>query len=449
MINRIKHIGIKIGIDRTIAITLVTRLIQATSGILSIFFIARYLSVYEQGFFYTFASIIAIQVFFELGLSSIITQYAAHEFAHLEWDEEWNLVGDKYYKSRLASLLWFCVKCFAIISIVLFFSLLIIGFWFFSKYNADISVNWKNPWIILCLATSLNLFIDPILAFFDGIGEIKDMSKVRLVQKLCNIILLFTFFILGFKLYASALASLIAILINYFQIGSLKRFKFLKSIWKEKHESIINYYQEIFPFQWRIALSWISGYFIFQLFNPVLFATEGAKVAGQMGITLAALNGISTLSMSWITTKIPMFSALIAKKNYNELDYVFDKTIKQLIGINILAIGGFVFFIYISNYLNLNFANRFLYSLPLILLCLTVIANQLVFSWATYLRCHKKEPFLVLSIVTGILCCISTFFLGNNFGLNGMVIGYATITIMCGLVWGGFIFKRKKLEWHK
>ena len=37
------------------------------------------------------------------------------------------------------------------------------------------------------------------------------------------------------------------------------------------------------------------GYFIFQLFNPVLFATEGAVVAGQMGMTLAALNGIKHL----------------------------------------------------------------------------------------------------------------------------------------------------------
>ena len=56
--------------------------------------------------------------------------------------------------------------------------------------------------------------------------------------------------------------------------------------------------QEIFPFQWKIALSWISGYLIFQLFNPVLFATEGSKIAGQMGMTMVAISGISSISIS-------------------------------------------------------------------------------------------------------------------------------------------------------
>ena len=43
----------------------------------------------------------------------------------------------------------------------------------------------------------------------------------------------------------------------------------------------ISYMKEIFPNQWKIALSWVSGYFIFHFFNPVLFA-EGPVVAGQM-----------------------------------------------------------------------------------------------------------------------------------------------------------------------
>src|ERR1035437_9872245 len=88
--------------------------------------------------------------------------------------------------------------------------------------------------------------------------------------------------------------------------------KILINIWKTVIVEKVHYRAEIFPYQWKIALSWISGYFIFQLFNPVLFATEGAVVAGQMGMTLAALNGVQSLSMAWITTKVPLFSGLIA-----------------------------------------------------------------------------------------------------------------------------------------
>lgn len=449
MISKIKKIFHNIGIDGAIAITVFTRLIQAGGGLISVLLIARFLTSTEQGFYYTFSSVLAIQVFFELGLSGIITQYAAHEFAHLELNKKnFTLTGDKYYKSRLSSLLQFCVKCFSTISIILFFVLLFVGFYYFNAYNKNIDIEWKKPWILLCLTTSLNLFIDPLLGFFDGMGEVKDMAKVRLLQRVFYIVFIFLFFFLGFKLYSAALASLISILINYVQIISTGRIKILKSLWKEKGNDIIDYYKEIFPLQWRIALSWISGFFIFQLFNVVLFATDGATIAGQMGMTLAALLSISTLTMSWINTKVPLFSGLIAQNKFTELDTVFDKTLKQLIGITILLVAIFIVFIIILQKLHLPLLNRFLPMLPLLLLCSTIIANQFVFCWATYLRCHKKEPYLLLSIVNGVLCCLSTFLLGHKLGLMGIVGGYTFLMLTVSLFWGYYIFKKKKHEWH-
>ena len=123
----------KIGINKVIGTTILTRVIQSGGGLISIFLIAQYLSPNEQGYFYTFSSIIAIQVFFELGLSGIITQYAAHEFAHLKWGENRELLGEEYHKSRLSSLLRFCVRCFGVISILLFFFINVYWVLFFHK----------------------------------------------------------------------------------------------------------------------------------------------------------------------------------------------------------------------------------------------------------------------------------------------------------------------------
>lgn len=448
MIEIIKKLFAKLGVDGAIAFTILSRLVQAGGGLISIVFIANFLSLSEQGYYYTFASILAIQVFFELGLSGIITQYCAHEFAHLHWNEKLELIGDEKYKSRVSSLLRFFVKWFGIISVILFFALLAAGYYFFSKFNNSLKIGWQNPWIVLCLSTSLNLFIDPILAFFDGMGEVKDMAKVRLIQKTVNIILLFIFFVLGFKLYASALASLIAILVNYVQIAFSKRIGLLKTVWKSNHEWTINYMKEIFPYQWRIALSWISGYFIFQLFNPVLFATEGAKVAGQMGMTLQVLNGIMALSMSWITTKIPLFSNFIARKQYHELDVSFNQTLKSLLIVNAAMLLVFNILLYVLCHFDLSLSNRFLPQLPSLIFSAICFVNQLVFAWATYLRCHKKEPFLTLSITTAILTAISTVVLGNKLGLIGITIGYGFIVIVISSIWAYMIFINKRKEWH-
>jgi hypothetical protein len=94
-----------------------------------------------------------------------------------------------------------------------------------------------------------------------------------------------------------------------------KKYKhLLLNIWSALDSERVSYKLDILPYHWKIALSWVSGYFIFQLFNPVLFATEGAVVAGQMGMTISVLNGIQALSMSWISTKVPLCSGLIAKQ---------------------------------------------------------------------------------------------------------------------------------------
>jgi O-antigen/teichoic acid export membrane protein len=448
VITESKKILGKIGIDGAIFFTIITRIIQAGGGIISVVFIAKFLSPNEQGYYYTFASILAIQVFFELGLSGIITQYAAYEFAHLKWENGYELHGTDYYKSRLSSLLRFCVKWFAIIAVFLFFLLLIAGFVFFHKYNKGLNVEWQKPWVILCLTTSLNFFIDPLLAFFDGIGHVKNMSKIRLIQKTVNLFLLFIFFLLGFKLYSAALASVIAIIINYLQILLTNRIIFLKVIWKSKAEWVINYYKEIFPFQWRIALSWISGYFVFQLFNPVLFARDGPVVAGQMGMTMQALNGITAITMSWITTKVPVFSNYIAKKEFNMLDKLFNKTVYLITAINGLLITLFIAIVWILKSYGLIFSNRFLPLVPTMILCISCFMNQFIFYWATYLRCHKREPYLIISIVTGSLTAISTFVIGRMYGVNGITGGYLFICACITIPWAYYIYRTSKRIWH-
>jgi O-antigen/teichoic acid export membrane protein len=256
----------------------------------------------------------------------------------------------------------------------------------------------------------------------------------------------------GGKLYSAPIAGVISLFVAFFILFFSKFKTILKRIWNLMDEWKIDYKSEIFPYQWKIALSWISGYFIFQLFNPVLFATEGAVVAGQMGMTLALLNGIQNLSMSWMTTKVPLFSQLIALKDYLQLDKIFNKTFKQLLFIN--AIGLFVMFlgIYITRAYNITIhsiylGERFLDYIPMLLMMGALFLNQFIFAWATYLRCHKQEPMLWQSVTVGILCMISTIVFGKLFGVKGITTGYFFITIIA-FVWANRTFNQKKKEWH-
>lgn len=454
MIMEIKDIIThKLGIDKAILFTLLGRGLQISTALFTVVFIARYLSPDEQGYYYTFGSIVAIQIFFELGLTGIITQFVAHEASHLQIKNKYDFEGEDKYKSRLASLLRFCTKWYLVFAVILLIVLSIVGYVFFTEYNDnDNGILWKTPWVLLAIGTAFNLFLSPIIAFIEGLGKVKEVAQIRLVQQIIHPIVIWGGLAIGSKLFVSGADAILRVGIVALIILKSPFYKMLCNIWYYQKEEKVSYMKEIFPFQWRIALSWISGYFIFQLFNPVLFASEGAKVAGQMGMTMAALNGLQALTQSWINTKVPRLSGLIAQKKWMELDSLFHITMKQMMVIGTFLLVSFITVIFTIQHYQITFfgmdiGNRFLPIIPLALMSWSVFTMFPINCWATYLRCHKKEPLLWNSIVVAILCCLSTLILGNLYGLMGMTLGFALLRFV-SLTWIYIIFKTKKKEWH-
>lgn len=444
----------KLGVDKAIFFTILSRGLQVCTSLFTVLFITKYLSADEQGYYYTFGSIVAVQVFFELGLTGIITQFVAHEASHLQWDADYNLVGEDKYKSRLSSLFRFCAKWYSIFAILIIGALLIAGVYFFNKFDGSSEgITWKLPWILLVIGTAFNFLLAPITAFIEGLGKVKEMAQIRLIQQIIHPIVIWGGLIMGSKLFVSGVDAILRVIVVAFIIYKAPFFRMLVNIWKEDGTEYISYKNEIFPLQWKIALSWVSGYFIFQLFNPVLFATEGARIAGQMGMTMTALNALQALTQSWINTKVPRLSGLIAQKKYYELDCLFGKTMKQMMLIGTTGLVCLLVVIWLIQYYNIKplgmeLGERFL---PIIPLCLMAWATFTMFPincWATYLRCHKKEPLLISSVTIGVLCCISTITLGNTYGLYGMTIGFALMRFV-SLTWIYSIYKKKKNEWHE
>lgn len=453
MINFARKTLVKIGVDQTIAFTIISKIIQACGGIVTLAFVARFLTKAEQGYYYTFGSILAIQIFFELGLCNIIIQFVAHENAVLKWQGDMNFEGPKEAISRLSSLLRFTIKWFVVISILFIIGLLISGYVFFNRFgNVNDFVQWQGPWFLLAVTTALALFAAPVMAYLEGLGKMKEVAKVRFIQQIIQLPLMLVLFSLGLKLYSAPIAYTIALSVIPIWIffGSSK--KILRNIWCRMDIFKVDYRKEIFPFQWKIALSWISGFFIFQLFNPVLFATEGAVVAGQMGMTITVLNAILMLTLSWVSTKMPTFSVLIARREYKELDRLFNTTLIQSTLLNVLALCVFFLLVYILRHYQISindkqFGDRFLDYRSMLFMAIPITLNHIIASWATYLRCHKKEPMLIQSIVIAIMCSISTFTFGHAFGVKGITAGYLVISFI-SFIWTYLIYKAKKYKWH-
>src|SRR5579863_6389000 len=115
-----------------IAFTVLARAWASAAGLITVGLIARFLSPDEQGYYYTFGSLVALQIVFELGFSFVILQMASHERAHLTITGRGGVEGDPVAHARLASVLQKVVRWYTVASLLLVGFLVIAGTYFFA-----------------------------------------------------------------------------------------------------------------------------------------------------------------------------------------------------------------------------------------------------------------------------------------------------------------------------
>lgn len=437
-----------LGIDRAIGFTILARFWSGAAGIVTIALITKFLTPTEQGYYYTFGSLVALQIVFELGFSFVILQLASHERAHLSISPDYDVSGDAVAHARLASVIQKSVRWYSIAALLMTVILVPTGHHFFSSHqHAGTAVFWQVPWYSSVIAAAFTLQIDPILSFLEGCGYVSKVAHLRLLQAVCGSLLAWMALITHHGLFAPSM--LIFSNAGVAAIWLYRLRKLLLGLLRYKvGDHRIRWGKEVWPFQWRIAISWLCGYFIFQLFNPVLFAYYGPVAAGQMGMSLNIANALQAVAVSWINTKAAPFGTMIARKEYKRLDHVFFRTLIQAV---VVFLAGAFIICCADIYLNsshLHIVQRLLRPLPLIFLLLATAINIVVGAEALYLRAHKQEKFLVNSVAGAILVGASTYFLGKAYGALGMVVGYLIIATVLGLGFGTYTFLKYRRIWH-
>jgi len=447
ILARVKH---WVGLDRAIALTVMARFWSAMAGAVTILLIARFLTPNEQGYYYTFYSLVALQIVFELGFSFVVLQLAAHERAQLTFLADGRVEGDLVSHSRLASVLQKAIRWYFVAGLLMAAALLPAGFYFFRAHEtAGAVVSWRVPWCLLVIAAMLAFQIDPIFSFLEGCGFVAEVAHRRLTQAVLGSLLAWAAMLTHHGLYSAAMVILGQVIIGLVFLLSSNRRRLLKNLLNfPVHEHFVEWRREIWPFQWRIAISWLCGYFITQLFSPVLFAFQGPVVAGRMGMSLSIASGIGAVSLSWMMTKASPFGAMVARSQFAELDKLFFRTLLQSTILLTAGVIGFFFVLLIAGHNYPKFAMRVLPPWAFALLLLGTIVNHVVCSLALYLRAHKQEPFLMQAVISAIIIGCLTFLLGKYYGANAVVVGLFVQGVLFGLPYAIYIFVTKKREWH-
>lgn len=445
LMQRLQH---ALGIDRAIAFTVLARMWSSSAGLITVLLIARFLTRAEQGYYYTFSSLVALQIVFELGFSFVILQLASHERAHLSISPNLEISGDDVAHRRLASVIQKSVRWYSAAAILLAVSLLAAGSWFFSAHHqgAD-TVTWRAPWYANAIAATVTFQLDPILSFLEGCGFVANVARLRFWQAAVGSMLAWSALVLHLGLFAPAMMIIgTASTAMIWLVG--KRKLLLGLLRFDPGPDRIHWWKEVWPFQWRIAVSWLCGYFIYQLFNPVLFAYRGAVAAGQMGMSLSLANALQAVAISWLNTKAAPFGSLVARREFKELDQRFFRALWQAVFVfltgSVVIIAGVI----LLNWKHTRFADRLLNPACIAGLLLATAVNVVVFGEALYLRAHKQEKFLLNSILGALLVAPSAYFLGRFYGAQGIVAGNFAIAFIMGLPLGTYVFIKYRRLWH-
>jgi hypothetical protein len=420
-----------------------------SAGVVTLLLIARYVSPTEQGYYYTFLSLVALQIFFELGFCLVILQMASHERAKLVISEDGDIQGDEVAHARLASVFQTALRWYSVVSLLMACTLIPAGFKFFvtSQHHSQVVSGWRLPWCVLVIAASLNLMIDPIFSFLEGCGLIAQVARMRLGQGMLGTTLAWCAILSHHPLFGPS--GTLCGMVVFGSIWLFRRRKLLLHLVRfDVGPNPVSWGLEIWPFQWRIAVSWLGGYFIFQILNPVLFMFQGPIVAGKMGMSLAVTNALGTVALAWMNTKASPFGTLIARRRFDELDRVFFRTMKQSVGLLVMTscavFGAFL----ASTYLVPKLAGRVLPPWALALLLITAVMNHIGFCEAVYLRAHKAEPFLVSGLVLSILMGTGTYFLAKYGSVSAVVVWYFVTLGILSPVIATSIFQQKRKLWH-
>ena len=437
-----------LGIDGAIFYTSLGRILQGLGGIITLILISKFMSKEEQGFYYTFMSVLALQMFFELGLNGILSQFVAHEMAFLKVVDNDHLEGEENNLSRLTSIFHFTIKWYSFFSILLITVLIVVGFFYFHRYAANsYNIHWQMPWLLLSIFTGLNLFLSPIISILYGICKVKDITRFQMLQQLFVMFSVWIALLLEIKLYVLVInvVANILFLIVYFYFHYRK---LLKNILLHPITNKIDYWKEIFPYQWKIALSTISNYFVFQCFTPITFAFYGAVVAGQMGMSLMLSNSIYPLVASWCVTKVPLWSSLVARKEFVQLTNSLKMVVKQSIAISLFVISVALTIIYIAYLFKIPIVQRILPVELCAILFLAIPFNLVINVWATYLRCNKKDPFMIQAVMGGIFIFLQAYLSAKYFDLPILIMGYTALIAFINFPIAYAIFKTKKREYY-
>jgi len=420
------------------------RVWQLIVGFAILYAISSSFSKEIQGYYYVVLSLLAMQAFFELGMSVVIMTFSAHQWAFLKFDNK-QIQGDECHISKLSDIFKKSVRWYGVAAILYILIITPVGYFILSEQGSAIS--WESPWIISIILSAILVFLQPLYSILEGCGMIEQVTKFRFYEaSLSSVVLLISIYS-GMGLWAISAQYTIRLFIQLFFIFRDK-WPFFRYLLRTVITEKVEWKREIFPMQYKLAAHAIMAYLTFSAITLLIFKYIGPVEAGKIGMSFQIIGVVGSIGVIWVQIMGPRFAILAAAKRFEELDNSYKQIMKSSVSLLFVLCCAAVMLLQLAEFIHLAFSERLLGMHDFSILFLSIVAGQIIQVQAAYIRAHKKDEMLHIHIILGILCTVLIAYFSFIKSISFVVIVYSFTRVVM-VIWHFILIERRKGVWRR
>ncbi len=434
--------------DAGVRATAASRIIALAGAPVTLYLAATRLPPNEQGWYFVAINIVAFAQVCELGLGTIIVQFASHEWPRLRWGRTGGLDGDPSARDSIAALLVTASRWFGAAAFALFLVAGIGGALIFGANLSGSRVAFMIFWCGFVSLTALYLLAIPFICVAEGCGDLLAVQRMRAWQAAAVLIALWTGIVASGPLAAAWFAAAAQFLVAAIWLfgrhrGLLRSPRALPALLVDAVRGVATRYRAE---QGRSAQLWIALWVAPQLLAPVLLRVRGGDEAGRMGVTLAVATAPLTLAIAWLHGRYPSFGALVAEGRTREFEMLARRATVEATSVFVATCVMVVGVVLLLPYTLPSLAMRFLPPISLLALMGGNLAGLWLQAMAGWLRAFRDEG-IAAPIVLGTVCVvICSAIAGMIGGAQVMSVVFAAASLFIALPVAAVHFLRVRRE---
>lgn len=433
--------------DAGVRATAAARLIAMGGAPVTLYLAATRLPPGAQGYYFVAVNVVALAQLFELGLGTIVVQFASHEWPRLRWGPGGGLGGDPTAQDAVRALLLAALRWFGLAAVALFAIAGVGGALLFGRGFENV-LGFAVLWLGIVALTGLYLLLVPFVCVAEGCGDVAAVQKMRGAQALVILLALWTGLAQHSPLFAAWLAAAGQFTVAAWWIATrhpqlLKAPKHLPAHLLDRVAGLPARYGAE---QKRSAQLWIALWLAPQLLAPMLLRLRDGNEAGKLGVTLAVAIAPLTIGLAWLHGRYPAFGALVAEGRREEFDALVRRAFGEATAVFMACAVMLTGLVMLLPYVLPAFAFRFLPLTSLALLFAGSFAALALQAMAGWLRAFRDEA-IAVPIVGGTVVVVLASGAGAMLGgARTMCLAYAVASLGVAVPMGLAHFLRVRRE---